>query len=425
MPATANEIPNYVPAPENLQARQEFADNGFGIFLHWGIYSMFAQGEWYLNYDNITAEEYAKAASGFYPANFDAAKWVSAIKESGAKYITFTTRHHDGFSMWHTGQSDYNIVDATPFKRDILKELAQECEKQGIKLHLYYSHIDWPRPDYPSGRTGLNTGRDTTLRNWDSYYGFMNRQLTELLTDYGKIGAIWFDGKWDHDADSVPFDWQLPEQYALIHRLQPQCLIGNNHHETPYEGEDIQIFERDLPGENTAGLSGQAISRLPLETCQTMNGMWGYKIKDQNYKSTPELISYLVKAAGMGANLLLNIGPQPNGELPATALARLKEIGQWMNKYGETFYATTAGDFEAQEWGTSTRKGNRLFLHVLSPTGSEIVVQTAAKVKKAVSYDNRTPVKFKKRKEGGVVIELPEIPEGTVDYIIELETSAK
>ena len=327
--------------------------------------------------------------------------------------------------MWHTGQSDYNIVDATPFKRDILKELAQECEKQGIKLHLYYSHIDWTRPDYPSGRTGLNTGRDTTLRNWDSYYGFMNRQLTELLTDYGKIGAIWFDGKWDHDADSVPFDWQLPEQYALIHRLQPQCLIGNNHHETPYEGEDIQIFERDLPGENTAGLSGQAISRLPLETCQTMNGMWGYKIKDQNYKSTPELISYLVKAAGMGANLLLNIGPQPNGELPATALARLKEIGQWMNRYGETFYATTAGDFEAQEWGTSTRKGNRLFLHVLSPAGSEIVVPTAAKVKKAVSYDNRTPVKFKKRKEGGVVIELPEIPEGTVDYIIELETSAK
>ncbi len=423
--ATANEIPNYVPAPENLQARQEFADNGFGIFLHWGIYSMFAQGEWYLNYDNITAEEYAKAASGFYPANFDAAKWVSAIKESGAKYITFTTRHHDGFSMWHTGQSDYNIVDATPFKRDILKELAQECEKQGIKLHLYYSHIDWTRPDYPSGRTGLNTGRDTTLRNWDSYYGFMNRQLTELLTDYGKIGAIWFDGKWDHDADSVPFDWQLPEQYALIHRLQPQCLIGNNHHETPYEGEDIQIFERDLPGENTAGLSGQAISRLPLETCQTMNGMWGYKIKDQNYKSTPELISYLVKAAGMGANLLLNIGPQPNGELPATALARLKEIGQWMNRYGETFYATTAGDFEAQEWGTSTRKGNRMFLHVLSPAGSEIVVPTAAKVKRAVSYDNRTPVKFKKRKEGGVVIELPEIPEGTVDYIIELETSAK
>lgn len=414
----------YVPSQPIMQARQEFADHAFGVFIHWGIYSMFGQGEWYLNY-GISADEYAKAAAAFYPANFNADEWVKAIKDAGAKYICFTTRHHDGFSMFATKQSPYNIVDATPFKRDVLKELADACAREGIKLHLYYSHIDWTRPDYPSGRTGLETGRDPKLRDWPAYYRFMNAQLTELLTDYGPIGAVWFDGLWDHDSDSVPFDWQLSGQYEMIHRLQPSCLIGNNHHQTPFPGEDIQIFERDLPGENTAGLSGQAISRLPLETCQTMNGMWGYKIKDQNYKSTPELISYLVKAAGMGANLLLNIGPQPNGELPATALARLKEIGQWMNKYGETFYATTAGDFEAQEWGTSTRKGNRLFLHVLSPTGSEIVVQTAAKVKKAVSYDNRTPVKFKKRKEGGVVIELPEIPEGTVDYIIELETSAK
>lgn len=423
--AMAQEAPAYVPTAENLKARQEFADNGFGIFLHWGIYSMFAQGEWYLNYDNISAKEYAKAAGGFYPANFDAAKWVSAIKDSGAKYITFTTRHHDGFSMWDTEQSDYNIVDATPFKRDILKELAEECEKQGIKLHLYYSHIDWTRPDYPSGRTGLHTGRDTTLRNWPAYYDFMNKQLTELLTNYGKVGAIWFDGHWDHDQDSVPFDWQLPEQYALIHSLQPQCLIGNNHHIAPHPGEDIQIFERDLPGENTAGLSGQEISRLPLETCQTMNGMWGYKIKDQNYKSTTELISYLVKAAGMGANLLLNIGPQPDGNLPEAALVRLKEIGQWMNKYGETFYATTAGDFEAQDWGTSTRKGDKLYLHVLDTNAKEIKVPTTAKVKKAVTFDDKTPVKFTKLKEGGVSIVLPEIPEGTIDYIIELETAAK
>lgn len=421
----ADETPAYIPTAENLQARQEFADNGFGIFLHWGIYSMFAQGEWYLNHDNISAKEYAKAAGGFYPANFDAAKWVSAIKDSGAKYITFTTRHHDGFSMWDTDQSDYNIVDATPFKRDILKELADECEKQGIKLHLYYSHIDWTRPDYPSGRTGLNTGRDTTLRNWPAYYDFMNKQLTELLTNYGKVGAIWFDGWWDHDEDSVPFNWQLPEQYALIHKLQPQCLIGNNHHQVPNEGEDIQIFERDLPGENTAGLSGQAISRLPLETCQTMNGMWGYKIKDQDYKSTPELIAYLVKAAGMGANLLLNIGPQPDGNLPEAALERLKEIGQWMNKYGDTFYATTAGDFEAQDWGTSTRKGNKLYLHVLDTKAKEITVPTSAKVQKAVTFDDKTPVKFNKLREGGISIALPEIPEGTIDYIIELETAAK
>ncbi len=419
--ASANEnTPTYIPTPERQQAQQEFADNGFGVFIHWGIYSMFAQGEWYLNYDNITADEYAKAAKGFYPADFNAAEWVKAIKDAGAKYITFTTRHHDGFSMWDTDQSDYNIVDATPFKRDILRELADECHKQGIKLHLYYSHIDWTRPDYPSGRTGLNTGRDTTLRDWPHYYDFMNRQLTELLTNYGEIGAIWFDGHWDHDQDSVPFDWQLPEQYALIHSLQPKVLIGNNHHIEPFAGEDIQIFERDLPGQNTAGLSGQAVSRLPLETCQTMNGMWGYKIKDQDYKSVD-----LVNAAGMGANLLLNVGPQPNGEIPAAALERFKAIGQWLGKYGETFYATEAGDFKEQPWGTSTRKGDKLYVHVFDPKATEITVPTAAKVKKAVAFDTREPLKYTKLKEGGISIKLPAIPEGTIDYIIELEAPVK
>lgn len=411
----------YEPTPEIIQAQKEFADNGFGIFLHWGIYSMFGQGEWYLN-SGVNAEEYAKAARGFYPAEFDAAEWVKAFKDAGARYITFTTRHHDGFSMFSTKQSDYNIIDATPFKRDVLKELADECQKQGLKLHLYYSHIDWTRPDYPSGRTGLETGRDSTLRDWPKYYSFMNNQLRELLTNYGPIGAIWFDGWWDHDFEADKFDWQLPEQYAMIHQLQPSCLIANNHHETVFPGENIQIFERDLPGENTAGLSGQEVSALPLEMCQTMNGMWGYKVKDQNYKSVPELIHLLVKAKGMGSNLLLNIGPQPSGELPATALDRLKGIGEWMNRYGETYYATTAGDFPAQEWGTSTRKGDRLFVHILSATGTDIKVPTGAKVKKAKVYDSGTPVKFTKDKDGGVTLHLEEVP-SAIDYIVELETS--
>ena len=222
----------YTPSDEIRQAQKEFSDNRFGIFLHWGIYSMFAQGEWYLN-RGIDHKEYAKAAAGFYPANFNAAEWVSAIKGSGAKYICITTRHHDGFSMWDTKQSDYNIVKATPFKRDVIKELADECHRQGIKLHLYYSHIDWTREDYPSGRTGLETGRDPKKADWPAYYDFMNRQLRELLTGYGPVGAIWFDGWWDHDEDATPFDWQLEEQYKLIHSLQPSCLIGNNHHQTP------------------------------------------------------------------------------------------------------------------------------------------------------------------------------------------------
>ena len=273
---SAQEVKN-TPTSENLQSRQEFADSKFGVFIHWGIYSMFAQGEWYLQNFPIDKTEYAKAADAFYPHRFDAKAWVSAIKDAGAKYICFTSRHHDSFSMWDTEQSDYNIVDATPFGRDVIKELADECHKQGIRLHFYYSHLDWARDEYPLGRTGQKViGRNRDNENWPAYYEFMNKQLTDLLTKYGKIGAIWFDGKWDRDQDTIPFNWQLDEQYAMIHRLQPACLIGNNHHEAPFPGEDIQIFERDLPGENKAGLSGQEVSRLPLETCQTMNGMWGY-----------------------------------------------------------------------------------------------------------------------------------------------------
>lgn len=419
-PATAQES-TYTPTPENLQARQEFADSKFGIFIHWGIYSMFAQGEWYLQNAEIDKAEYAKAADAFYPHRFDAKAWVAAIKDAGAKYICFTSRHHDSFSMWHTAQSDYNIVDATPFGRDVIKELADECHKQGIKLHLYYSHLDWARDEYPMGRTGKKIiGRDTAKVDWPKYYDFMNRQLTELLTNYGEIGAIWFDGWWDHDEDSVPFDWQLQEQYAMIHRLQPQCLVGNNHHQVPFSGEDIQIFERDLPGENKAGFSGQDISRLPLETCQTMNGMWGYKLIDQNYKSTETLIQYLVSAAGKGANLLMNVGPQPNGEIPAAALQRLKEMGEWTRANGETIYGTTAGDIPVQEWGVTTRKGERLFVHIMKFDSTELFLPLGCKVKKAFTYADKKPVKVKKTK-GGVKLLFDEAPAG-VDYIVELIT---
>ena len=406
----------YVPAPENLQARKEFQDNKFGIFLHWGIYSMTARGEWYMNDRNIHRDEYAKLASGFYPSKFDAAQWVSAIKASGAKYITITSRHHDSFSMFDTGESDFNIVDATPFKRDVLKELADECHKQGIKLHFYYSHLDWKREDYPLGKTGKGTGRPLGKENWQSYYRFMNNQLTELLTYYGPIGAIWFDGVWDQADD---FDWQLEEQYALIHRLQPACLIGNNHHRTPYAGEDFQMFERDLPGENKAGFSeGQEISVLPLETCETMNKTWGYNIEDQHYKSSRTLIQLLVRAAGKNANLLMNIGPQPNGELPAVAVQRMKEMGEWMATYGETIYGTRGGDVEPHPWGVSTRKGNRLFIHILDLQDASLYIPLKAKIKKATQFVDGSAVTFTQDKEG-VLLKLPKVPTET-DYVVEL-----
>lgn len=417
--ASANTNQTYTPSADNIAARKHFQDSKFGIFLHWGLYAMLATGEWTMTNNDLNYKEYAKLAGGFYPSRFSAKEWVSQIKASGAKYICFTTRHHEGFSMFKSKYSDYNVVDASPFKRDIVKELADECHRQGIDIHFYYSHIDWQREDAPLGRTGLGTGRPVEKQNWDSYYTFMNNQLTELLTNYGKVGAIWFDGWWDQDQNPS-FDWRLPEQYALIHRLQPACLIGNNHHHTPFEGEDFQMFERDLPGENTAGLSGQSISQLPLETCETMNGMWGYKITDQNYKSTKTLIHYLVKAAGRNANLLMNIGPQPDGCLPAVAVQRLKEMGDWMKTYGETIYGTRGGRVTPRDWGVTTEKDNKIFVHILNLKDCSLFLPITDKhAKRAVDYVSRKAVKMQKC-QGGVLITLDSVPTD-VDKVVEIQ----
>lgn len=408
----------YKPTEENLKARAQFQDNKFGIFLHWGLYCMLATGEWTMNNNNLNYQQYAKLAGGFYPSKFDADKWVSQIKASGAKYICITSRHHEGFSMFDTKYSDYNIVKATPFKRDILKELAEACARQGIKLHFYYSHLDWYRNDYPWGRTGHGTGRSNPKGDWKTYYQFMNNQLTELLSNYGPIGCIWFDGWWDQD-ENPNFDWQLPEQYAMIHKLQPACLILNNHHQTPFAGEDIQGFERDLPGENNAGLSGQSISSLPLETCETMNGMWGYKLTDMNYKPAKTLIQYLVKAAGKNANLLLNIGPQPNGELPDLAVERLKEMGEWMKVYGETIYGTRGGLIAPHDWGVTTQKAGKLYVHILNLKDKALFLPiTDKKVTKAILFKNHKAIKFTKS-EGGILLQLGEVPTD-IDYVVEL-----
>lgn len=418
LPLQAQDVPTYTPSAENLQARETFEENRFGIFLHWGLYSLFAQGEWYMTNDNIDYREYAKSAEAFYPHNFDAAAWVSAFKNAGARYICFTTRHHDGFSMWDTECSDYDIMK-TPYGKDILRQLADECHRQGLKLHLYYSLIDWTREDFPIGRTGRGTGRKGPA-DWDSYYDFMKCQLRELLTMYGTVDCIWFDGVWDHDEDSIPFDWQLDGLYSLIHELQPACLVGNNHHLTPFPGEDIQIFERDVPGENKAGLSGQAIGHLPLETCQTMNGMWGYKVKDQNYKSTAELIQLLARTAGKGANLLLNIGPQPDGSLPAAALSRLKEIGAWMKENGEAIYKTSAGEVAQGDSVVSTRKGDRLFVHILSPNVTELNFSVKSSIHTVTTFPDGKAVKFKAH-HGQVEVEELEIPKDCPDFILEIK----
>lgn len=417
--AFGHALAQYQPSAGNLEARKEFQDNKFGIFLHWGIYSMLGDGEWVQENKKLNYEEYTHLAAGFYPSKFNAEEWVKAFKEAGARYITITSRHHDGFSMFKTAASNYNIVDATPFRRDVLKELAAACEKYGVRLQFYYSHLDWHRPDYPLGASGTKLGRPTDKQNFDSYFRFMNEQLTELLTNYGKVGAIWFDGWWDHKTNKN-FNWRLDEQYALIHSLQPACLIGNNHHQAPKPGEDIQMFEQDLPGQNTAGFSGgSVIGQLPLETCMTMNRTWGYSITDKQYKSAETLIRKLVSAAGHNANYLLNIGPRPDGMLPAEALERLKAIGAWLKVNGETIYGTREGIVAPHDWGVTTQKGNTLYVHILDCQDKALFLPiTTKRVDKACMFAGKAPVKVQKV-AGGVVLNLPSAPKG-VDTIVEL-----
>lgn len=356
---------------ERVAAREWFRDARFGMFIHWGVYSQLGAGEWVMQERDIHVPAYEWLASAFNPVKFDAREWVSLAKAAGVRYITITSRHHDGFSMFATKATSYNIVDWTPFKRDPIAELAAECQRQGIRLFFYYSQLDWHHPDYfPRGETGTRTGRPER-GDWNRYLAFMDTQLTELLTNYGPIGGIWFDGMWDKPNA----DWQLARSYALIHKLQPAALIIPNHHQAPLPDEDVQTFEQDLPGANTAGFSKDAtVGTLPLETSLTMNGAWGFNITDQRFKSTRELIGYLVRAAGHGANLLLNIGPRPDGTIQPEAVARLREMGEWLSTYGSSIYGTRAGPVAPRDWGVTARRGDTVFVHVLKWPDRELAL---------------------------------------------------
>lgn len=394
----------YTPTAENLKAREWFQDAKFGLFVHWGVYSVLGNGEWVMHRQQISKKDYQKLPAFFNPTEFDAKEWVAMVKAAGMKYITITSRHHDGFSMFDTKQSNWNIIKRTPYKKDPLKLLADECHAQGIKLFFYYSHLDWYRDDYfPRGRTGQFTGRPAK-GDWNKYLDFMDAQLTELLTNYGEIAGIWFDGWWDKpDAD-----WRLKQTYDLIHRLQPQCLVGNNHHQAVKDGEDFQMFERDLPGANKSGFSPESvIGNLPLETCETMNNSWGFNIKDDKYKSSEDLIHYLVKAAGNNANFLLNVGPMPNGKIQPEFLDSLKKVGNWIAKYGETIYGTRGGPISPKSWGVTTQKDGKIYVHLLNPEDKTLLLSDLThKIRSIGVFGRKDKLKFK-QDSFGVTVELP------------------
>ncbi len=411
-----------------------FSDAKFGLFIHWGIYSVLGgewngksySGEWIMEQAKIPAAEYEKIAGQFNPVKFDPAEWVKIAKDAGMKYITITSKHHDGFAMFDSKVSNYDIVDSTPYKKDVLKMLADECEKQNMPLFFYYSQLDWRNPDYfPRGQTGHNAGRPNS-GDFDKYIDYMNAQLAELCSGrYGKIAGIWFDGWWDQQkrkgSKQSKVNWRLKETYDLIHRLQPQALIGSNHHEAPFEGEDFQMFEKGVPGKDVFSESGH-VSQLPLETCDTINGSWGYKKSDRGFKSSKQLLKYLIRSAGYGANFLLNVGPMPTGQIQPECVVRLREMGKWLAKNGESIYSTRGGPMPPQDWGVMTRKANKCYVHIIKrPKEKQLVLPGTEqlRVKRAYLFGDGQKIKYSKN--GDITLDINDVSIDRVDTIVVLE----
>jgi alpha-L-fucosidase len=323
-----------------------------------------------------------------------AAQLVRLAKNAGMKYIVITSKHHDGFCLWDSKVTEWDIMDATLFGRDILAELAAACRRHKIKLCFYYSIMDWHHPDaqapfYPN----YNTNRSNP--NFDRYVEeYMKPQLAELLTNYGPIGVLWFDGEWITD-------WTEPkgkELYAWLRELQPDLIINNR------VGKGRKGMEGLSRSDEYAGDFGTPEQQVPAtglpgvdwETCMTMNNTWGFKSYDNRWKSTEQLIRTLVDVASKGGNFLLNVGPTPEGLIPEASVERLKEIGRWMAANSESIYGTTASPFGRPAWGRCTAKGNKLYLHVFDwPADGRLTVPLAgAAVDKAYLLADKKQAKL-------------------------------
>jgi alpha-L-fucosidase len=341
------------PKVPPLEKRSQWWRQGkFGMFIHWGVYSVPAHGEWYMNNGKVQVKDYEKYAPQFNPTQFNAKEWVRLAKEAGMKYITITSKHHDGFSMFDSKLTNYDIVDATPFKRDPIKELAEECRKQGIRLCFYYSVMDWHHPDYLPRRPWETRTRPADGADFNRYIDYMKGQLKELLTRYGPIGVIWFDGGWEGDAERH----HSQEVVDMIRSIQPNILI-NDRINLP---EDFSTPEQTIP-------AGAMPNGRLWETCMTMNNSWGFNQDDHDWKSTTDLARKLIDIASKGGNFLLNVGPMANGKIPQESVTRLHEIGQWMDRNGECIYGTTKSPYQRHPFdGRCTVKGNTLYVEAFS-----------------------------------------------------------
>ena len=357
-------------------------DARFAMFIHFGLYAVPAGewqgrtdfGEWIRNNARIPIDTYDGFRARFNPTGFDAAAWVRLAKQAGMKYIVITTKHHDGFCLFDSKETDFDVM-STPFKRDIMKELADACHREGMRLGWYYSIMDWHHPDYLPRRDW--EARPTAGAEFERYVRYMKAQLEELLTNYGKIDVLWFDGQWEGTWTNE----RGRDLYNYVRSLKPDIIINNR---VGRAGGDFGL-NRDLGAIGDFGTPEQAIPPTGLpgvdwETCMTMNNNWGYNQADKNFKSTGELIRKLADIASKGGNYLLNVGPMADGRFPPESIERLEGIGRWTQANGESIYGTAASPLEALPWGRVTRKalgpsGTRLFLHVFEwPRDGRLVV---------------------------------------------------
>lgn len=355
------QTPDLKVNPNTGETQEQFArrtkwwrEAKFGMFIHWGVYSVPADAskgaEWYFNGSRSQVKDYEKFAPRFNPAKFDADKWVRTAKAAGMKYIVITSKHHDGFDMFDAKNSDYTIVRATPFKHDPMKDLAAACRKYGLTFCFYHSIMDWHHPEYLPRREWEKDVRPADGADLNKYIDYMKEQLHELLTNYGPIGGIWFDGGWEHNGQEL----RSLEVNKYIRSIQPNILINDRNQ----LAEDYSTPEQTIPA--NAFPNGRL-----WETCMTMNGSWGYTRDDHNWKSTQDLVQKLCDIASKGGNFLLNVGPSELGEFPPEAILHLTEVGKWMSVNSKSIYGTTKSPFKRLPFsGRATRKGNTLYLQV-------------------------------------------------------------
>ncbi len=404
--------------PEERDARMAWwREARFGMFIHWGVYAVPAGtykgeqiggiGEWIMNRGKIPVAEYKQFANQFNPVRYDPDAWVRLAKEAGMKYMVITSKHHDGFALFDSAVTDWDIVDATPYGKDLLKPLAEACRKHGIKLGFYYSQAqDWNHPGGAAAGGHWDPAQDGDMDKYIKEIAVP--QVREILSNYGELGVLWWDTPTNMNKERA--DMLLP-----LLKLQPQ-IITNNRLGGGYSG-DLSTPEQHIPA---TGMPGR-----DWETCMTMNGTWGYKSYDHNWKSTETLIRNLVDIASKGGNYLLNVGPTALGEIPQPSIDRLKEIGKWMEVNGDSIYGTTASPFSKLAWGRCTKKvgprGTRLFLHVFNwPEDGKLLVpglRNEARRARLLATGDRLETE---NTEDGVVITLPAEALDPIDTVIVL-----